>query len=259
MQSKTFSGLINIKVKQLLKESLLHKLVINRRVAKARRFLQYGDIYPESLDSIIEDYRFSISRDYRSIMQVINLEESIRYSTGLDGAFVETGVFTGGASAYALKAMMRLGVTRDYYGFDSFEGMPTPSTEDGKHAISWAGTNPRDVNRADFAACLKYLCSTGYPTDQIRLTKGWFNETLPATKKSINSIAILRLDGDFYASTKVALEQLYDLVVDRGVVIIDDYGTFEGCKKAVDEFLRLRGSNPPIHYVDKGIRFFVKG
>ncbi len=191
-------------------------------------------------------------------MQVINLEQCIRYSKGLSGTFVETGVFTGGASAYALRAMLRLDTVRDYYGFDSFEGMPSPSVEDGESAISWVGATPGLINRADFETCLQYLRSSGYPADRIHLIKAWFNETLPATRDSINSIAILRLDGDFYESTKIALEQLYDLVVQGGVVIIDDYGTFEGCRRAVDDFLKVRKAKPMIQYVDKGVRFFFK-
>ena len=190
---------------------------------------------------------------------MVNIEECVRYvANRIDGAFVETGVFTGGASGYALRSMMRNGSIRDYWGFDSFEGMPQPTIDDGEKARRWVGDDPSAVNAADYETCLSYLRSSGYPLDRINLVKGWFDETLPAYKERIGRIALLRLDGDFYASTKVALEQLYSQVATGGIVIIDDYGSFEGCRKAVDEFLAAKLANPFIHYVENGIRFFVK-
>jgi hypothetical protein len=199
---------------------------------------------------------------------VLNLEESIDYMAvrRLPGAIVETGVFTGGASAYALRSLKRHGIIdRAYWGFDSFEGMPKPTAHDGQHAKDWLGTDDAsgkltgcDVNHSDYAATQNYLFSTGYPTEHIHLVKGWFQDTLPVTRAQIGPIAILRLDGDFYESTKVALECLFDSVVSGGVVIVDDYGSFEGCRKAVDEFLRARNISPFVHYVENGVRFFVK-
>jgi hypothetical protein len=238
--------------KRLLKQTPIYSLIVERRVVEARRFLKYANIYPESLDDIIGDYQFAISRDYRGIMQVVNIEECVRATKKLNGAFVETGVFTGGASAFALRSMLRNNAVREYWGFDSFEGMPLPTRQDGEHAIAWAGDDPRTVNAADYDACLAYLRLSGYPENRIHLIKGWFSETLP--KANIGPIAILRLDGDFYESTKTALQHLYHLVVPAGIVIIDDYGSFEGCRTAVDELLGTRF----LHYVENGIRFLVK-
>jgi len=76
--------------------------------------------------------------------------------------------------------------------------------------------------------------------------------------KGIDNISILRLDGDWYESTKVCLDNLYDKVVDGGFIIIDDYGCYEGYKKAVDEFLRVRNINVFINYSSPACRYWIK-
>jgi len=225
-------------------------------------------LYPEVLPALVADYRYSILVTHRNVLQVINLEETIQYvaSKGIDGAFVKCGTFTGGASAFALRSILRNEkLPRPYWGFDSFEGMPEPSSRDESDAVSWYGTEKKsgrlvgsDVNLADYDDCLRYLKNTGYPSDQIHLVKGWFQDTLKECRDRIGRIAILRVDGDFYESTKITLESLFDGVVSGGMIIIDDYGTFLGCRKAVDEFLQSRGISPFLHYVDVGIRFFIK-
>lgn len=118
-----------------------------------------------------------------------------------------------------------------------------------------------NVNKADYEECLSYLKSTGYPNEAIHLIKGWFQETLKATKAAIGPIgpiAVLRMDGDFYESTKIVFEELYDQVVAGGAVIIDDYGSFQGCRKATEEFFSIRHIQPHIVYVEHGIRYFIK-
>lgn len=115
-----------------------------------------------------------------------------------------------------------------------------------------------EVNRANYDQCLDYLRQTGYPSQHIHLVKGWFQDTLKPTKEKIGAIALLRMDGDFYDSTKVVFEELYDQVVEGGVVIIDDYGSFEGCRRATEEFLALRRIKAHMVYVENSIRYFVK-
>ena len=114
------------------------------------------------------------------------------------------------------------------------------------------------MNKADYQVCLNYLKDTGYPKNKINLIKGWFQDTLNVNKKFIKNIALLRLDGDFYESTMITLEELYPLVSKGGVVIIDDYGGFQGCKKAVDEYFDKINYHPPLIYVENSIRYFVK-
>ncbi len=98
----------------------------------------------------------------------------------------------------------------------------------------------------------------GYDWKYLHYHKGWFQNTVPAKAEEIKQIAILRLDGDWYASTKVCMDFLFEKVVEGGFVIIDDYGAYEGCKKAVDEFLQAKGLSPFLHHVNKDIRYLVK-
>lgn len=85
---------------------------------------------------------------------------------------------------------------------------------------------------------------------------GWFQDTIP--KCDIDAIALLRIDGDWYDSTKTCLEGLYDRVVSSGIVIIDDFGRFSGCRKAVVEFFESRNCEPLLHSSDESCVYFIK-
>lgn len=98
----------------------------------------------------------------------------------------------------------------------------------------------------------------GYDKEFLHYYKGWFQETIPNAVGDIREIAILRLDGDWYASTKVCLNFLYDKVVPGGFVIIDDYGTYEGCRKAVDEFREKQGIQNFLNHVNQDCRYWIK-
>ena len=260
-----------------LLDSQLMSYVRARRVRRAATVLEVSNFFPESRTEVLADYAYSTARTHRGIMQVINLETVLRYveATGIEGAIVEAGTYTGGASAYMLRALQRLRCSktpREYWGFDSFEGMPAPSQQDGDHGSIWV-TGKRmsevkpyelgalvghDINKADYAQCLSYLKQTGYPAQHIHLVKGWFQDTLRSTKDSIGPIAVLRMDGDFYDSTKVVFGEFYDQVADNGIIIIDDYGAFQGCKLATEEFLAARSIKAHLVYVENNIRYFIK-
>jgi hypothetical protein len=154
---------------------LVKKFLVNRRTASAEAFLREGGLYLDILPALIADYRYSISVTHRGVLQVVNLEEVIQYiaSRKVEGSFVECGTFTGGASAFALRSILRNEKqSRPYWGFDSFEGMPEPSSGDESDAVLWMyGKNTAKsgklvgsgVNFADYNDCLKYLLDTGYP------------------------------------------------------------------------------------------------
>lgn len=258
-------------------EKQLMGYVRGRRMQQAAQLLEAGNFYPAERAQILADYAYSTLQTHRGIMQVINLESVLRYveAAGLVGAFVETGTYTGGASAYALRALLRLRVdkpARHYWGFDSFEGMPAPTAHDGDHGSIWikgkrmneldtaelGALVGHDANKAGYEQCLSYLQNTGYPASHIHLVKGWFQDTLVPTRPKIGPIAVLRTDGDFYESTKVVFDELYDQVVPGGIVVIDDYGSFQGCRRATEEFFVARNIKPHVVYVENGIRYFVK-
>jgi hypothetical protein len=127
--------------------------------------------------------------------------------------------------------------------FDSFVGLPAPSPEDADIAGAktaeltpiGAAVAPRERAEELFYDVLHV------DRDRVVFHEGWFQDTVPAAARSIPSLAILRVDGDWYESTKVCLDGLYDTVVEGGFVIIDDYGCFVGCRQAVDEFMEAYG------------------
>lgn len=181
---------------------------------------------------------------------------------GLPGAIVECGVFKGGSAAVMTMAASPV---RKVWLFDSFEGLPEPTAEDGPMAVEYSGhrvggalepigqcVGPLDIVKELFFEKL------GVDVSRVVIRQGWFQETLPLARHEIGPIAVLRLDGDWYDSTKVCLENLYDLVVPGGFVIIDDYGYWEGCRRAVDEFLAARKLDIALVPVDdSGVWFEV--
>jgi O-methyltransferase len=167
---------------------------------------------------------------------------------GVPGDFVECGVWRGGSMQAVALSLLARGVTdRDLHLFDTFEGMPEPTEKDrrrgGKPAAELLAASPRtgvfwaiaglDDVRAGMA-------ETGYPEDRIHFHPGRVEETVPA--QAPETIAILRLDTDWYESTRHELEHLYDRVPSGGVLVIDDYGFWEGARQAVDEFLERTGA-----------------
>lgn len=177
---------------------------------------------------------------------------------GIAGDIAECGVWSGGGIGLMALASRRAGnKTRRFHLFDSFEGLPPPSPQDRDVIPDFRQYHPDAPLHDGSKATLRPIqaCVGGsaqqvrdFLTNRLRLDParcvfhvGWFQDTVPACRDSIGPLAILRIDGDWYESTKVCLEGLYDRVVPGGFVIIDDYGTFAGCHQAVDEFLRSRG------------------
>jgi O-methyltransferase len=173
----------------------------------------------------------------------------------LPGAFVECGVWRGGSAAVLATFAARQG--RDTYLFDSFEGLPEPRSIDGARAIKRVGgknsgqlqsTGELVVDESVVEALLFERFRLA--KNRIHIHKGWFQNTVPTAKANIQEIAILRLDGDWYDSTKVCLDELYDQVVPGGMIVVDDYGHFEGCRRAIDEFRSERGIHTPLNFSD---------
>ncbi len=203
---------------------------------------------------------------------LISLWDMVRHceQTGLQGAYVECGVWKGGAAGMiALANQAYAKEQRPLHLFDVFDDIcePDPAV-DGEKAIAEVaeftqasgelkpvkGIYDRFGGAGNADEVTGLLSRLGY--HEARLHIGWFQDTLP--QNEIEKIAILRLDGDWYASTKICLDHLYDKVVPGGFVVIDDYGTYEGCRKAVDEFLATQPRPPYINAVNQDVRYLVK-
>lgn len=200
--------------------------------------------------------------------RIIALTQSVKYvmANRLPGAFVECGVWRGGSMAAAALTLVALGdTTRELYLFDTYEGMTPPSDRDTTYS---GRTADAVLSNAERREGRNYWCiagmedvtanmrATGYPMDRVHLVRGPVEETIP--EHAPERIALLRLDTDWYASTKHELVHLYPRLVSRGVLIIDDYGHWEGARGAVDEYMAALAAPPLLSRIDYTGRCCVK-
>ena len=160
------------------------------------------------------------------------------------GDFVECGVWRGGSMMVVAITLKELGVNnRKIYLYDTYSGMSQPTQldytiYDQEYAlINWENNRKKDHNNWCFipiAEVRRNMAKTGYPQNNLIFVKGKIEETIP--KKIPKQIALLRLDTDWYESTKHELIYLYPLLSQNGVLIVDDYCSWAGSKKAVDEY-----------------------
>jgi len=164
----------------------------------------------------------------------------------IPGEFVECGVWQGGCSAAIKLAEQVVPLNahqRQLHLFDSFEGLPPVQPIDGPMACEWQQAVDASIYYDNCAANLelvqKNFAHLGLLNDSVCFHKGWFENTIPAFVENHADfkISLLRLDGDWYESTKVCLDYLYPLVSEKGVIIIDDYYAWDGCAVAVHEYL----------------------
>ena len=132
--------------------------------------------------------------------------------------------------------------------FDSFEGLPPPDASDGVKAFEWAQdtASPAYYDNCTASEDEAYEAMSLSGVENCRVFPGWFEETLPLYTAEDPKIAVLRLDGDWYQSIMTCLENLFPHVVPGGVVIIDDYGFWDGCTRAVHEYLSRTARPEPV-------------
>jgi hypothetical protein len=150
------------------------------------------------------------------------------------GLIVECGTWRGGMIAGIADA---LGPDRRYFLFDSFEGLPPAKEIDGQGAIAWQAdkSSPGYYNNCAASEEEAREAMSKSAAKDYRLIKGWFDQTLPKMDWP-EKIALLRMDADWYESTKCILDHLGGLIALGGVIIVDDYYTWEGCTVAVNEY-----------------------
>lgn len=193
--------------------------------------------------------------EFQQIMRVIRpytmLSEERLYSLysqakqlcedNVPGNFVECGVARGGSSAllaYMVKRYSRQ--PRYVYSFDSFEGMPEPTEVDKHEGVAANDTGWGTGTCAAPESSVMEVAAKLGAADVVHTVKGYFEETVPRMRDRVGMIALLHVDADWYESTKIVLETLYDRVSNNGRIQIDDYGFWEGCRKAVDDFQQQR-------------------
>lgn len=232
------------------------------RYGSASQFPPDFDLSHTSIITAVQPYTMTSPERLYAII------EAVRYivAAKIPGEFVECGVWKGGSTMAAALALQQLNRTdRQLYLFDTYEGMPKPSALDknfrGQKAIeffnsSQIGQDSSTYCRAQLEEVWAALLETRYPRDRVHLVKGKVEDTIP--RQAPDSVALLRLDTDWYESTKHELEHLFPRLARGGILIIDDYGHWEGCRKAVDEYFSQNPAGMFLSRIDYTGRIGVK-
>lgn len=183
----------------------------------------------------------------------------------ISGSFVECGVWKGGSSLAMILALQRMGKSdREIFLYDTFEGMTPPTdvdqsfqkesaqslmnSSDKETSLIWAKSGIEQVHQL--------IAQSHYPLSKVHFVKGAVENSIPDIVPQ--SIALLRLDTDWYESTKHELIHLFPLIKPGGVLIIDDYGHWEGARKAVDEYIEENKIQIFLNRIDYTGRLAIK-
>jgi len=213
--------------------------IVSRQVSDDRL---YGRDWPHSAHTMI------------GLKRMNNLHESLDYvrENNIQGDFIETGVWRGGASIFAKKYFDLYGMNRKVFVADSFKGLPPPQVQedagDPHHTI--------DFLRVSLADVQNNFKLYGALDENVIFLEGWFEDTLP-NNDSIGELSVLRMDGDMYKSTMDVFDSCYHKVVKGGRVIIDDY-CIPNCKNAVHKFREVNSFTEEITVIDQCGIFWTK-
>lgn len=219
------------------------------------------DLEPEFL----ELYELCREQTMTSIERMYALYTATRYVIDNDiaGDFVECGVWRGGSVMLIAHTLLRLGVRdRTLWLYDTFTGMTPPSADDvqsmsGQPASAILASHRKSEDDPFWGIAPRAVVEANLPHyPQTRFVEGDVLETIPT--HAPDAVSLLRLDTDWYASTRHELEHLYPRVAKGGVVIVDDYGYWRGSKKATDELLAACNPTPLLHRIDYTGRMWVK-
>lgn len=246
---------------------------------KAGWMLVHNSVWDNMLYGIPKDYDEAHARTYEKVKdftmttseRIVAICSAIDYleRNNIAGDIVECGVWRGGSIMAAIDTLIReKSADRSIYLYDTFEGMPAPTQFDKKVAgANGAGMTAEELYKKsspeDIIWCNSSLDEVkqnigrlNYPVDKIYYIKGMVEDTIPQTIPK--KIALLRLDTNFYESTKHELKYLYPLLVQGGVIIINDYGDWEGARKAVDEYIATEKIKLLLNRIDYTGRIGVK-
>lgn len=228
-----------------------------------------GEIYSADIPAfLIEIYKKVKPYTMTSPERVFALCEAVKYihEQNIEGDIVECGVWKGGSMMAVAETLLRSGdSSRNLHLFDTFEGMAPPSEKDvdiaGVSAESLLKQSDKNKDesvwcRASLEMVKRALGSVGYPGEKIHFVKGMVEQTIPLSAP--DKIALLRLDTDWYESTKHEMEHLFPRLSKGGVLIIDDYGHWQGARKAVDEYLETNKIKILLNRIDYTGRIAVK-
>ncbi len=223
---------------------------------------------PDIPPSSIETYRKVSPYTMTSPERIFSLCDAVRYicENNIEGDIVECGVWKGGSMMAIADTLLQLGnSSRNLHLFDTFEGMSTPSENDididGISAESLLKISDKKQENsvwchAGLATVKESIGTIGYPENRVHFIKGLVEQTIP--EYAPEKIALLRLDTDWYESTRHEMEHLFPRLAKGGILIIDDYGHWQGARKAVDEYIRSHSLQLFLNRIDYTGRIAVK-
>lgn len=210
-----------------------------------------------SLNGMHRDLTADSMSDLSSIDNLQYCVEQVLHNE-VAGDLIETGIWKGGLPVLMRGILKAYGVTdRIVWAADSFEGLPKPDPRENLRDAIWFHLfGPLDGLKISYEFVRGVFQKYDLLDDQVRFLQGWFADTLPGAP--IEKLAVMRLDGDWYESTKLALDVLYPKLSPGGFVIIDDYGLPFGCRRAVDEYREEYGIEERILWVNQQVVFWQK-
>lgn len=241
--------------------SLTPYKIINKRYLREKFQIAEATEYERNLCRVCMRYSLTPVARLWALVQAVN---EVR-DKNIDGDIVESGVWKGGNLILSQLLNEKYKLNKTVYGYDTFKGMSRPGNLDvqritGEFAeIRWEKNNRNDYNLWCYSGIEEVrenISNNVSDHDNVKLIKGKVEDTLRLEENLPESISLLRLDTDWYESTKIELEVLYPRLSKGGVLIVDDYGMWDGCRAAVDDY--FRGSNIWLHYIDEDCRLLIK-
>jgi hypothetical protein len=225
--------------------------------------------FPNDIElSVAETIRMVKPYTMTSVSRLVALCDAVQYvvNNQIPGDIVECGVWKGGSMMAVARTLMHASDQgRDLFLFDTFEGMTPPSDKDisifGASAQNLLHSEDKSDSKsvwciAPLEGVRKAMASVGYPDSKVHFIKGPVQETIPSMAPE--KISLLRLDTDWYDSTKHEMEQLFPRLSKGGVLIIDDYGHWQGARQAIDEFIKKNKLQILLHRIDETGRSAIK-
>jgi len=253
---------------------MFQRLVRRPRAGEPVRHVYDGPIGLRDLDARDREIvNQAMPHTLTGVARIVALIDAVRYCVRnqLPGGFAECGVWRGGSVLAMVMALQDLGRDdRDFYLFDTFTGPTEPTEEDvsarQEPAVkTWRRYQERNVTPWGEAfhptifneeIVRTTVGSTGYPAERLHFVAGRVEETVP--DRAPEQLAVLRLDTDFYVSTRHEMVHLYPRLVSGGVLIVDDYGHWQGARRAVDEYLAAQPKGPLLTWIDYTAKIGVK-
>jgi O-methyltransferase len=195
--------------------------------------------------------------------RIVSLVRAVQYviDAQVPGALVECGVWKGGSAMAMAMTLQARAVDRELFLYDVFGMIPSPVSQDGNSAKEeWAryakGESKAWTPTPTLESVTANLKNNGCSLEKIRFVQGKVEDTIPGGAP--DAISLLRLDTDFYESTRHELEHLYPRLSVGGVLIIDDYTAFVGCRQAVDEYFAKHRIRAFLNRIDADSRLIIK-